>query len=529
MKNNLRYIALLLAGVAIVGCEPEFDNPIEDADTYTSGEADFSKFVTVGNSLTAGFADGALYRSAQQNSFPAIIAGQMELAGGGEFNQPLMDDNLGGLLLNGVQILPNRFVLASDGAGTPVGPAVLNGTPTTETTEKVTISLNNFGVPGARVYHLPAPNYGDPAGVPAGTANPYFARFSSSNSATVIADAAAANGTFFTLWIGNNDILGYATSGGVGVDNNETMNVNPATQGSNSITNNNVFAGVYQQLVAAMTANGAKGALVNIPDVTSIPFFTTVPFAPLDPTDATFAAQIPALNAFYQDLNQAFVAFGFPERQVSFSMTAASPLVVRDETLVDITPQLTAALTPSFGPAAGAIAEQFGQIRPANSSDLITFTSAPIIGQLNQDNLTRLVNAGIPQQQAALLSANGLTFAMQDQNVLTQDEQDRVTAAQQAYNNVIQQLAADNGLAYVDARAALADVAAGGVGYNGGVLTSTYANGGAFSLDGVHPTGRGYAFTANVIIDAINAQYGSTLPRVDIGNYPSVQPSDDVQ
>ena len=194
MKNlNIKFIALFIAGAAIVGCDDEFDNAIVDGGVYTSGEADFSKYVTVGNSLTAGFADGALYLDGQLNSYPNIIAGQMQFAGGGEFNQPLVNDNAGGLLAGGVQIVPNRFVLASDGMGTPAGPVVLDATPTTDITNKVTGPLNNFGVPGARVFHLAAPGYGALAGVATGTANPYYARFSSSESSTVIADAAAAN------------------------------------------------------------------------------------------------------------------------------------------------------------------------------------------------------------------------------------------------------------------------------------------------------------------------------------------------
>jgi len=32
------------------------------------GSADFTKYVSVGNSLTAGYADGALYKSGQINS-----------------------------------------------------------------------------------------------------------------------------------------------------------------------------------------------------------------------------------------------------------------------------------------------------------------------------------------------------------------------------------------------------------------------------------------------------------------------------
>jgi hypothetical protein len=142
---------------------------------------------------------------------------------------------------------------------------------------------------------------------------------STSESSTVIDDAAAADGTFFTLWIGNNDILGYASSGGSGVDNNET-GAGPALR-NNSITNNNTFAGVYASLVAKMTANGAKVLLINI-TITSLPFFTTVPSAPFD-QKSNLAAQIPSLNAFYAELNQAFTAhLVFQNVELYFSTTA---------------------------------------------------------------------------------------------------------------------------------------------------------------------------------------------------------------
>ena len=82
--------------------------------------------------------------------------------------------------------------------------------------------------------------------------------------------------------------------------------------------------------------------------------------------------------------------------------------------------------------------------------------------------------------------------------------------------------AAANELGYGDMKSALAEVAANGAFYNGGVLTSTYVTGGAFSLDGVHPSPRGYAFTANTIIDVINTTYNASIPKVDIGTYGTV-------
>jgi hypothetical protein len=505
MKNlNIKLIALFIASAAIISCEEDFDNDIQDGGVYTSGEADFSKYVTVGNSLTAGYADGALYLNGQLNSYPNIIAGQMQFAGGGEFNQPLVNDNTGGLLANGVQILPNRLVLASDGMGAPAGPARYTGAaPTTDIINKVTGPLNNFGVPGARVFHLAAPGYGSLAGVSTGTANPYYTRFSSSETSTVIGDAAAANGTFFTLWIGNNDILGYATSGGAGVDNNELNIVDPAMQGNNSITNNLVFGGVYQQLVAGLTANGAKGALVNIPDVTSIPYFTTVPPNPI-PLDGPTAAFVNSNYAQYNGGLQLAAANGLitaaeaAQRTINFS-AGQNFVVIVDNDLTDIS--ASPIPLPNW--------------RQTTSNDLIVFTAAGVLGTLaDPSNPASVIGVGVPV-------ANEL--------VLTTTEQARVSNAQQSYNATIEALAAANGLAFVDARAALAQVATTGVPFNGGVLTSTYATGGGFSLDGVHPTARGYAFTANAIIDAVNAQYGATLPKVDIGAYSTIQLSDSVQ
>ena len=106
MKHTVKYIALA-AIAALASCEPEFENSVEDSGFYSSGEANLSNFVAVGNSLTAGYADGALYITGQENSFPNIMAQQFAKAGGSEtFTQPLMADNLGGLLLGGMQIQP---------------------------------------------------------------------------------------------------------------------------------------------------------------------------------------------------------------------------------------------------------------------------------------------------------------------------------------------------------------------------------------------------------------------------------------
>ena len=499
MKNYIKYMAL--AAVVLTACEPELDNPIDEVGFYTTGEVDLSNYVAVGNSLTAGYADGALYLTGQKNSYPNIMAGQFALAGGGEFTQPLVNDNFGGLLAGGEQITENRFVLAVGEDGNP-GPARLAGMPTTEISNTLTGPFNNMGVPGAKSFHLVAENYGNIAGVSTGAANPYFARFASSPSATVIQDAVAQNPSFFSLWIGNNDILSFATSGGIGVD--QTGNLDPSTYGSNDITDPNVFASVYSQMVGALSASATGGILVNIPDITTIPYFTTVPYNAV-PLDAATAA---GTNQAYASYNGAIAQYGAlglisaeeaAARRINFQ-AGQNAVVILDESL-----------SPLVNPADGS---QIPLLRQATADDLLVLTSSSVIGTLaDPSDPTSVLGVGAP---------------LSDQYVLTTDEQAMVSAAQTAYNATISALAAANDLILINAEAALRQVFNGGIAYDGGVLTSVFATGGAFSLDGVHPTERGYAYIANLMIKAINDKYNATIPVVNIGNYNTITVSNDV-
>ena len=74
--------------------------------------------------------------------------------------------------------------------------------------------FNNMGVPGAASFHLLAPGYGNLANLPAGLANPYFVRMTGATpDATIMELAMAQSPSFVSLWIGANDVLGYATGG----------------------------------------------------------------------------------------------------------------------------------------------------------------------------------------------------------------------------------------------------------------------------------------------------------------------------
>ncbi|QED36732.1 G-D-S-L family lipolytic protein [Antarcticibacterium arcticum] len=517
--NKYKWFVLLLAGV-VIGCSSNDDNEvIVEQVEYTSGSADFSTYVAIGNSLSSGYTDGALFRAGQNNSMPNILAGQFELAGGGEFIQPLVPDNKGGLLLGGNKIAEPRLYFNGS------GPVRISAAPATEVSTRLTGAFNNLAVPGAKSFHLLAQGYGNVAGVATGLANPYFARFASSNTASVLGDAIAQDPTFFSLWIGNNDVLSYATSGGAGI--NQLGNGDPATYGSNDITDPQVFKNIYTMIVQGLKSTGADGVVANIPNVMKIPYFTTVPHAPLSPANPSFGPLIPTLNQTFGGLNQVFTALGVPERSIVFSSTAASAVVIKDETLTDLSAQITAALGAGGVDAGTAyiFGQLYGQARQATASDLLVLPSSSIIGQPNAEAFTMLTALGVPEATAGQLSVNGITFPLEDKWVLTPAEQAEVLAATTAFNQIIKNVADEYELAHVDVNSILNQVAATGVGFDEFSLNAKLVFGGAFSLDGIHPTARGNAYIANKFIEAINAKFGSNLPAVKAAGYTTLYPA----
>jgi hypothetical protein len=253
MKNFKIY---LLAGLLFVAaCKPDIHTP-----TPTAGTANFSRYIAVGNSLTAGYSNGGLYLQGQLNSYPSIMAHQMKSVGGGVFNQPLFSaaqqNGSGYLSLKGFDASGNPIIdtvttdLAIRGFETIPG----FGTVTLYT--KYTGDIENYGVPGIKLAEITYAPYGN--------LNGYFERMLPGDSPTNTTDyldfVTAKPFTFFSDWLGNNDALLYATSGGAG----------------DVLTPKDEFAELYEASIDSLTAKGAKGVVATIPDVTSIPYFNTV-------------------------------------------------------------------------------------------------------------------------------------------------------------------------------------------------------------------------------------------------------------
>jgi len=504
--KNYKYLGLFLLLIGVASCDVNSELDIIEAEivpevALNTNGLDFSTYISVGASFTAGYTDGAMFKAAQENSFPNILAGKF----GTEFNQPLMSDNIGGLLFGGTAVQPPRFYFNGS------GPVRVSALPTTEGTTVLSGPFHNFGAPGAKSFHFLAAGYGNLAGVPLELANPYFARMASSPMATVMGDALATNPTFFTLSeIGGNDVLGYALSGGSGVDRspNTAENLNPANYEGNDITNPNVFASVFSGMVSALTANGAKGVVANVPYITDLANFITVPYNPV-PLDAGTAGVVNGAYAAYNvGIQQAFAYLvsvspmtqemadaEIAKRTISFA-AGQNAVVMIDEDLTDLT---------EINP--GLIS-----MRQTTADDLLLLAGSAFIGTLADPS-----NPG---------SINGVAVPLGDQWVLTPEEQLAIRTATDAYNTTIAAVAAANpNIALVDFKGVLTE-ASSGIKFDAYTMTTKLVTGGLVSLDGVHLTARGYALMANKILAAMDADFGSNFTTATnglakAGDYPT--------
>ncbi|MBD1392484.1 G-D-S-L family lipolytic protein [Mucilaginibacter glaciei] len=255
MKTLKQYLYISAALFVFAGCKPE----IKTANKATSN-ADFSRYIAVGNSLTAGYADGGLYLEGQQNSYPSIIAKQMAAVGGGTFTQPLFNadqaNGSGYLQLTGFTATGSPITTTVTANTAVRGQVTIPGFGNVTLYTKYTGDINNYGVPGIKLQQITFAPYGN--------LNGFFERMlpgnAGTNSTTYLDFVTAKPFTFFTDWLGNNDALGYATSGGAG----------------DVLTDKGTFAALYNLSIGKLTASGQKGAVATIPDVTAIPYFNTV-------------------------------------------------------------------------------------------------------------------------------------------------------------------------------------------------------------------------------------------------------------
>lgn len=389
-----------------------------------AAQADFTKIVAVGASVDSGFLDSCWVKHGQLDAWPAIFARQ---AGRDDFQQPLINEPG----LGGCQVLTSLAPTFSAKPST--------GTPANLTLQR---PYDNLAIPG---YLAASVTTCKTAGAAAPCANPLIDLVLRGSGATVLEQAASLHPTFAIVGVLGNELLGPATSGTV-IDNVTLM---PAA----------LYGASYKTIVDTLKASQSgtgKGIVATIPDVTSLPYFTTV--SPILGVNPATGAPIYALGAT-----------GCPSGVPVCPVPAG--------TLVPL--PLGALMKSGYGvPCAVAPLPNCNKPLPDNA-----------------DPVTRIPGILYPSE-VALLQSRGA-----------------------AYNEQIRTLATADGYKVFDTAALLADIKAHGREIAGITFTSAYLTGGIFSYDGVHPTAMGYAIVADAAIQFVNASYGTNLQRPNMYPY----------
>ena len=468
-KSGFIWFALFIfVGAFLSGCT----DSAPSGPTPGLGSVSVTKYVAIGNSLTAGYQSNGLYASAQIYSYPKMISQQLVKAGAvlDTFQQPLYGDpgnadpgpgpNTGKsqryVILNFTD--PKNPVIGPEGkaAGIP-----LNST--------LARPYDNLGIPG-----IPIASFLDSVTTPAAGFGPLVLRSSALGKSIFkqvqTLKKAGAAPDLVTFWLGANDVLGYATSGGT-VKNPFNNTADP--------TPGDVFAFLYKQALDSLRSAlpNAKIVVATIPNVGSVPFFTTVGPKMAAGIKAAKAVNSAIVGLFYQKHGEV-VASSF----TNFDNPANTPLIT---------------------------------LKASTYAALLGDTT----GRWYSDNGITTLPANINTKQP---------FGFHPQNpfpdALVLDSAEQAVAAKAVldFNAAITASAAADGAALFDAYSFFSNVAKNGYSVAGEVYTAAYISGGLFSLDGVHPSSRGYAIIANQYINTMNAKFGMNVPLVSLANIPGI-------
>ncbi|UCH63127.1 MAG: hypothetical protein JSU77_01345 [Fidelibacterota bacterium] len=246
----MRYVCL----AALLGIVWTCDKSDDEQPNW--GSLDFSTIVALGNSLTAGVSDAALYEDAQKNSYPRLIAKKANVAG--DFEQPIISDNGFSWSDKDGRITIN-----------PISYEISFLEPGEAVNSDLNRPYNNLGIPMITSGELlTATNTNDV------NANHFIDLVLRGSGKTALEEALALDPTIITLWIGNNDVLGAASLG--------------MASSQQPYTSVDDFAANMEAIISTLTQGTPAPIFVaNIMDITSLPYFTTLPSSVVDTTDGS--------------------------------------------------------------------------------------------------------------------------------------------------------------------------------------------------------------------------------------------------
>ncbi len=224
--------ALVLALPLLAGC---YDNDPLNAPDLSTSNGLMARYVSLGNSITAGFQSGGINDSTQQRSYAVLFASRA--------NAPFFVPSLQ------ARGCPPPITNNSSNPPTRVG----GGTAATcdlRADERLAY-VSNVAVPGATSF---SPIDNDTLRANSNALTTFIL-----GGRTQLQAMQDADPTFVTAWIGNNDVLGALTSS---TNPGDPILVTPVPE----------FESNYGGMLDSIEATGASVALIGVGDVTSIPY-----------------------------------------------------------------------------------------------------------------------------------------------------------------------------------------------------------------------------------------------------------------
>jgi len=265
-RFGLEYQVIADLSLRVTACQLEKPNLTQN---FHTGQADFTRYVAIGNSISSGFQSGALTAEHQELSYPNLLASQ---AGVEVFTQPLLAyPGLGqytiadaGILeliaLSPLTIIPAQYSEYPE--FDPDNPYL-----TGEIAGQIQ-PYHNLAIPGLLLadafYNTISENsFSQTLFIDTILRNKDKAE---EDQKTVWQQARELDPTFITCWIGNNDYLAFALSGG---------------ENGDILTTHEDFEFLYSQLIDSLGKNGAQILTFTLPGLRSLPYFTTIqPYIP---------------------------------------------------------------------------------------------------------------------------------------------------------------------------------------------------------------------------------------------------------
>jgi hypothetical protein len=255
MTRRWAFALSALSVLSLTACEEDFVDRVG-----VDGTDAFQNYVSIGTSISMGVQSAGVYYAGQTNAWPSLVA---DAAFAADYDLPLIEAPGCGAPF----IAPLQFFRRLDASS-----AAAPNTVCAPNMAGVTLPANNVALDGATTYqalHITPPDVA--------TGRPLYSRVLPADQSQVGA-MTAQDPTFVTVELGANEVL-RAAGGGIlipapGYDPDSgalgTVQVAPGVFVQGTFAPFAVWQPVYDEVVDAVVATGARAMLVTVPQVASI-------------------------------------------------------------------------------------------------------------------------------------------------------------------------------------------------------------------------------------------------------------------